>query len=70
MTKSPTWTVVLPPTKLVILVLLSGSRRPPTWGLLRRENSMVAAYLSEARSSWMPLNRGFEKVMGVSVVLI
>ena len=41
----------------------------PTWlGALMRDISTVAWYLSEAKSAWMPLKAGLEKVSGVSVV--
>ena len=67
-TKSPTWTVKRPPARVVILVTrFSWSRVELPPGRLRREKMTVPWYLSEAKSTCTPSQRGLEKVIGVSV---
>ena len=69
-TKSPTWARARPPIILVALVRVSALETDDLTGLLILERRSVPAYLSAAKSSWIPLNAGLEKVMGVSVVRI
>ena len=70
LTKSPTCAVARPPIILVALVETLGWRSGvvPRIASLARENNSVASYLSAAKSIWMPLKRGLEKVSGVRAV--
>ena len=71
-TKSPTWATTRPPIRLVPLVTVAGAFLAVVLaiGKLIRENSIVPRYLSAAKSIWMPLKLGLEKVSGVNAVLI